>query len=346
MFSKATVNAITAIAEREEIPVAALLAIAEVESAGSIFAKVNGANKPVIRWEGHYFHRLLPVDKRQRAIDAGLAHFKAGHVKNPRKQESRYALLEQAKEIDREAALQSCSWGLGQVMGSHWQSLGYVSVDALVKEASASAAGQVELMVRFIIKNSLVRYIRALDWAGFAKRYNGPNYAVNKYDTRMESAYERWQIKLGNVDSPVYELQKNLALLGYDPGVPDGVYGTKTTKAVIQLQTDHDLKIDGKANLITQDVIQELLAEKAAVVAKKSVVKERSKLGVTASVGAGAGASLLAVAPTIGESARELSGLIDTVKSMGLTETLGVTVAAAAVIAVVGTFLYRQFKVA
>lgn len=30
------------------------------------------------------------------------------------------------------------------------------------------------------------------DWAAFAKGYNGPEYAVNKYDVKMKDAYERY----------------------------------------------------------------------------------------------------------------------------------------------------------
>jgi hypothetical protein len=31
--------------------------------------------------------------------------------------------------------------------------------------------------------------LKAKDWAKFAKLYNGPNYAINKYDIKLEAAY-------------------------------------------------------------------------------------------------------------------------------------------------------------
>jgi hypothetical protein len=33
--------------------------------------------------------------------------------------------------------------------------------------------------------------MRAKDWAGFASRYNGPDYATQGYDERIAAAYKR-----------------------------------------------------------------------------------------------------------------------------------------------------------
>ena len=74
---------------------------------------------PLIRWEGHYFYQRVPRGLRRRALEEGLAHPNAGGVKNPKSQQGRYDLLERAKRVDEAAALSSCSWGLGQVMGAH-----------------------------------------------------------------------------------------------------------------------------------------------------------------------------------------------------------------------------------
>lgn len=32
---------------------------------------------------------------------------------------------------------------------------------------------------------------RKYDWAGFARRYNAPAYAENKYDQKLKAAYEK-----------------------------------------------------------------------------------------------------------------------------------------------------------
>ena len=60
----------------------ALMAIVEVESGGRIFARVAGRHEPLIRFEGHYFDRLLPASARERAVKSGLASPKAGKIAN------------------------------------------------------------------------------------------------------------------------------------------------------------------------------------------------------------------------------------------------------------------------
>ncbi|MEO1748724.1 MAG: N-acetylmuramidase domain-containing protein, partial [Pseudomonadota bacterium] len=137
-FSKETKAEIEKVAKARGIEPAALLAVCEVESAGRAFAIVDGRREPLIRFEGHYFDRLLPDTARSKARSLGLASPRAGAVKNPRSQSGRWALLNRARSIDDDAALQSCSWGIGQVMGSHWKALGVSSPQALVREARSS----------------------------------------------------------------------------------------------------------------------------------------------------------------------------------------------------------------
>ena len=46
-------------------------------------------------------------------------------------------------------------------------------------------------MVGEIVSNGLHRSLGAQDWASFARGYNGPNYAINRYDTRLAAAYNK-----------------------------------------------------------------------------------------------------------------------------------------------------------
>jgi hypothetical protein len=273
MFSAATVARIVATAKRESIDPAGLLAVAEVESAGRPFWTVKGEKLPPARFEGHYFYRLLPAAKRKRAVSLGLAHPKWGKVKNPRSFSGVYALIERAAEIDRAIAYESCSWGLGQVMGSHWRSLGYSSVFELVKSCKESVAGQVDVMVRFIQKNKLTQFINNQQWAKFAYRYNGPGYKKNRYDTKMAKAYRRWLkalskdqklsgvVKDANHDSLV-EIQQKLKKLGYYKGTVDGLTGPKTRAAIRAFQRDNGLRIDGKYGPMTEKTVNEQLKER------------------------------------------------------------------------------------
>lgn len=196
MFDRQTIADLVAAAHEHELEPASLLAIAEVESGGRALFDVNGRKEPAIRFEGHYFDRRLSGAQRDHARKTGLAAPVAGKVVNPASQALRWQLLERAMAVSRKAALESTSWGLGQVMGAHWQWLGYRSVDELVAEARGSIAGQVRLMLRFIVKAGLIGTLKQRDWRGFATRYNGPAFARNRYDIKMAEAHARWSARL------------------------------------------------------------------------------------------------------------------------------------------------------
>ncbi len=192
MFTDEVIREIARVADELKVERAALLAVAEVESGGKVFATVRAQNLPLIRFEGHYFDRRLSGARRSRARSEGLASPKAGDVANPSAQAARWAMLDRAIEINRRAALESVSWGIGQVMGAHWDWLGYASVDDLVAEARSGAAGQARLMARFINRAGLRTALRARDWEAFARGYNGPAYKANGYHRKMAAAYARF----------------------------------------------------------------------------------------------------------------------------------------------------------
>lgn len=192
MFDNHTQNTIIEMAIRSDIEPAALLAVVEVESGGRALFDVNGQKEPAIRFEGHYFDRRLSGSLRERARKEGLGSPHAGRIPNPRSQSGRWLLLNRAMKLNRVAALESTSWGLGQVMGAHWEWLGFESIDALTAQARNSIGGQVVLMLRFIQKAGLISELQAKDWRNFARRYNGPAFARNQYDVRMAVAYDRW----------------------------------------------------------------------------------------------------------------------------------------------------------
>ncbi|MEM8542100.1 MAG: N-acetylmuramidase domain-containing protein [Pseudomonadota bacterium] len=263
MFSQQTISEIEEVAQEAGIDAAVLLAIAEVESGGKAFAFVAGRKEPLIRFEGHYFDRLISPAKRDSARRVGLTSPKVGKVKNPRSQADRWKLLKKAMKLDRSAALQSVSWGIGQVMGSHWKTLGYASPDDLVAEARRSVAGQVALMMRFIRTNGLMPRLMSRDWAGFARAYNGPAYRRNNYDTRMASAFERHKNrKLLSASAPPKPRSKNLSMMSFNDAMAvrdmqkllsaagffvkvDGLFGVKTDSALRAFQDHIGLEADG-----------------------------------------------------------------------------------------------------
>jgi N-acetylmuramidase/Putative peptidoglycan binding domain len=273
MFTQNVVKQIERIAKRLKVEPAALLAVAEVESAGVATWNVRGKSLPAIRFEGHYFYRLLKGKQRAAAVAAGLANPKAGAVKNPSSYSARYALLERATDINMAAAYESTSWGLGQVMGAHWKKLGFTSAAALVAMANSGIAGQVEIMARYIEKFGLKDELRAKDWAAFAKAYNGSGYRKNRYDTKMAKSYRRWVKGHANdastpteapsegKDSPVMDIQKNLKKLGYYKGALDGVSGPRTKAAIKAFQKANGLVADGIYGPMTDEAISRALTK-------------------------------------------------------------------------------------
>lgn len=169
----------------------AIKAIVEVESAGSGFI-VDGRVK--ILFEGHVFWKQL----QQRGIDPAPLASKHPGILYPKWTKAHYrgpagewARLEEAKAINRDAALCSASWGLFQIMGYHHKVCGFETVVDFVAAQAIDEEEQLKAFCAFMRSEGLIRYLSSKDWAGFAKRYNGPGYAANRYDKRLASAYER-----------------------------------------------------------------------------------------------------------------------------------------------------------
>jgi hypothetical protein len=247
-----------------------LLAVAEVETGLNAGASVGGRVEPLIRFEGLYFDRRLSGEKLARARAEGLASPTAGAIANPSGQAARWRMLERAAAIDRKAAWESTSWGLGQVMGAHWAWLGYVSVDALAADARAGIAGQFRLMALYIDKASLADTLRRADWQAFARGYNGPAFRRNAYDTKIAAAYARHAaggtglpgtarsvLRRGMRGEDVATLQGALAALGHALA-EDGVFGPLTDAAVRRFQATHGLTADGIVGPLTRAAIEQV----------------------------------------------------------------------------------------
>lgn len=263
MLDPDSLHTLKQLANERGIDAAGLLAVCEVESGGKLFARIEGRDEPLIRFEGHYFYRLLGAAKRNLAVTRGLAHHRAGRVRNPISQKGRWRLLHRASAIDRHAALQSCSWGIGQVMGAHWRWLSYASVDAMIAEARSGLRGQAELMLRFIEKTGLDEALAEGDWRAFARGYNGPAYASNRYDTRLAKAHARYRehlglgqsiglpnrhepllLRYGDRGDAVAMLQRQLRRAGFWLKA-DGDFGPATKAAVTAFQAANGLTVDG-----------------------------------------------------------------------------------------------------
>lgn len=262
MFSKETIAQITAVARAFGHDPASLLAVADVESAGIAYAVIDGSREPLIRFEGHYFDARLSGSAKAAARRQGLAHQRAGVIANPLTQAGRWRLLERAAAIDRKAAYESTSWGLGQVMGTHWDLLDFNSVEELVREARSGVRGQAQLMAGYIAATGLEKALDRRDWRAFARGYNGPAYEKYGYHIKMQAAHKRYRsllgsaakhetLRLGSSGPEVEKLQIALNARSHDL-VVDGLFGRATRNALKQFQKENGLIIDGVAGPAVQ----------------------------------------------------------------------------------------------
>ncbi|HEX9276319.1 MAG TPA: N-acetylmuramidase domain-containing protein [Casimicrobiaceae bacterium] len=207
-----------------------LWAVIGVETSGCGFLP---DRRVKILYERHVFSRLT-----HRRFDAKYPSISnptpGGYGAGGAPQYDRLAL---AIARNRKAALQSCSWGVGQVMGYNAEHVGFADVEDMVARMGDSENTQLEAMARFITANGLDGALRTHDWPRFAAGYNGPNYRINNYDTRLAAVHA--QLSRGTLpDLRVRAAQVFLTFLDYDPHGVDGVMGRLTRAAMNDYQAD------------------------------------------------------------------------------------------------------------
>mgnify|MGYP001535440669 FL=1 len=93
-------------------------------------------------------------------------------------------------------ALESASWGMFQIMGFNHLYCGCKDVFEFVKKMQESHESQLKLMYYYMNNTSCLKNLKEHDWAGFARKYNGPGYAENAYDQKLKNAYENFKNKI------------------------------------------------------------------------------------------------------------------------------------------------------
>ena len=186
----------TQVAELLGCEPAALKAVQQVETGGR--GGFFSPGRPAILFEGHIFWTQLkkrgsnPEDYVKGNENILYPKWEKGHYKGGI---GEYERLEQARKINREAADASASWGMFQIMGFNYAACGEESIESFVRSMCESEFKQLLLTANFIKKNSqMLQALQARDWAVFAKCYNGPAYAQNRYDVKLEAAYQKYSL--------------------------------------------------------------------------------------------------------------------------------------------------------
>lgn len=152
-----------------------LMAVIKVESGGIGFA---ADGKIIIQFEPSWFKRKSPY------TPSGL-----WSLNGVERQSKEWEAFNNAFKSNPNAAMESTSIGLMQVMGFHYSLLGFKTVGAMWDYAKVSERNQLDLAIRFINSNKkLDLALKQGDAATFAYYYNGSGYKKYKYDTRLISA--------------------------------------------------------------------------------------------------------------------------------------------------------------
>lgn len=173
---------------------AAVKAVNQVESSGSGF---RSDGKPKILFEGHIFWKqLIQIGIDPKTIQAGnedilYPTWNQATVK-PLYKMDQYQRLAKAEKINADAAMKSASWGAFQIMGFNYAYCGYANVGQFV-DAQNEEFNQLQCFCNYLKSTHLNVNLQHLDWKGFARGYNGPDYAKNQYDLKLQKAYNSFK---------------------------------------------------------------------------------------------------------------------------------------------------------
>lgn len=204
--------------------------------------------RPQILYERHIFHRLTGG----KFDDGDISDPTAGGY-GPRGA-YQYDRLARAMAKDRLSALQSASWGIGQIMGENYGVAGFQDVESMVAAMSQSEDSQLAAVSAFLCNCHLSPFLQAHDWTSFARGYNGPNYAINRYDVRLNGEYQKC-LAGGLPDLNVRAAQLYLTYLNFHPGAIDGIAGVETLAAFNDFATQNKVANTG---VIDANAVQNL----------------------------------------------------------------------------------------
>lgn len=174
-------------AEHLGVTVGHINMLLKVESSGRSF---DNKGRPIILFEPHIFHRRTGG----KWSPSSFSYAKWRTKPYPKTADARWAQMEAAAEKDRSAALESASWGLFQVMGFHWQALGYADAFDFAAAMTTGEPAQLDAMVRFIVANRLKSALQACragdpdSCRAFARGYNGAGFEKNRYHIKLAEA--------------------------------------------------------------------------------------------------------------------------------------------------------------
>lgn len=179
MKKKLTTAQIANVACEFGLEYAKVKAVIDVESGGIGFASDTG--KIILQFEPSWYRRKAPYTPSGKWSQNGVE-----------RQSQEWIAFNDAFSKNANAAMESTSIGLMQVMGFHYKLLGFKTVGEMWDYAKVSEENQLRLGMRFIKSNEkMFNALKTGDWRTFSYYYNGSAYEKFNYHNRLESAYKK-----------------------------------------------------------------------------------------------------------------------------------------------------------
>ena len=187
--------------------VASIKAVASVESGGR--GGFDSKGRVLLRFEGHKFRKFTGrrFDRTHPTVSYRYHRSHRGCGKH-----HGYSGFNIAMKLDPIAAMKSCSIGMFQPMVFNYHEMGYTSVHEMWNDFKKGEREQLLAFVRLIQYRGLddeLRRAKLVDFARFARSYNGADYKANNYDQKMFTAFRRFSKQNINCKSLLANKKRN-----------------------------------------------------------------------------------------------------------------------------------------
>lgn len=222
---------ISAAAQRLGVEATALRAVIKVESAGPGFGS---DGRPLLSFEPYVFGQSTggAYNASHPTVSSASNHAYLGGS-----QATRWQKLAEAYALDPAAALGAASWGVFQLPGRYYAQAGYANVFALVQDLSRSEARQLAAFETYLRNNGLIDELQRLDWAAFARAYEG-EFGAGQYANALAQAYAALApAGDGFLDSLVAQTRDPLARADYEAVAAQLGCEVEAVQAVVQVES-------------------------------------------------------------------------------------------------------------
>ena len=175
------------VAEELGVEIAAIKAVVLIE-AGKQMKGFFAPGVPVINFDRSMYRSQAPRAKNKKGdksakVPAGLSGYALRE----------WTQLVNARKVNSDGANMGTFWGMFQIGGFNYKQCGCSDVNEFVRIMSESEFSQLELFAKFITNTGMLSDLKAKNWAGFARKYNGASYKRRGYHTKMAAAYRKFK---------------------------------------------------------------------------------------------------------------------------------------------------------